>query len=84
MLLTFDRDFGMLTLRPNAPRPAGVLYFRIVPAHPEEPAELLMDLGQHLDRRLEGFLTVLQRGRVRQRPLPRGRNGIARMEWKRR
>jgi predicted nuclease of predicted toxin-antitoxin system len=71
VLLTFDRDFGKLALQPGAPNSAGLVYFRMLPAHPEEPAEMLLQLTRNSRMPLEGFLTVIQRARVRQRVLPR-------------
>jgi predicted nuclease of predicted toxin-antitoxin system len=70
IVLTFDRDFGELLHRRAAPAPPGVVYLRFRPAHPEEPAERLLALLAAGDVALEGRLTVLERGRVRQRALP--------------
>jgi hypothetical protein len=46
-----------------------VVYLRFRPAHPEEPAERLLALLAAGDVALEGHLTVLERGHVRQRAL---------------
>lgn len=50
-------------------RPA-VVYFRPPPETPEAPAERLLALLERPGFELEGKLTVVETGRVRQRPLP--------------
>jgi predicted nuclease of predicted toxin-antitoxin system len=70
MLLTFGRDHGRLLYRTDAPVPRGVVYFRFDPAYPEEPAEYLLALLERSVPSLPGMLTVAERDRVRQRPLP--------------
>ena len=69
-LLTFDRDFGELIYRHGEGAPPGVIYFRFLPRHPEEPAQILGALLQRQEIRLEARLTVVTREQVRQRPLP--------------
>jgi len=70
VVLTFDRDYGQLIYRRRLPVPAGVVYFRFAPATPEEPAEHLLELLPVASVSLTGKFTVVERGRVRQRPLP--------------
>jgi predicted nuclease of predicted toxin-antitoxin system len=70
IVLTFDRDYGTLIFRDKLAVPAGVLYFCFIPKTPEEPAEHLSKLLSMKDLRLEGKFTVVERVRVRQRPLP--------------
>ena len=70
VLLTFDRDYGRLLYRYGLPTPGGIVYFRFVPASPEEPAEYLLALLERPEPSLPGMLTVAERDRVRQRPLP--------------
>jgi predicted nuclease of predicted toxin-antitoxin system len=70
VLLTFDRDHGRLLYRTGAAVPEGVVYFRFDPAYPEEPAEYLLVLLERPELSLPGMLTVAERDRVRQRPLP--------------
>jgi hypothetical protein len=50
--------------------PPGAVYFRFDPSPPEEPADLLLALLEHADFSVAGVLTVFERDRVRQRPLP--------------
>ncbi len=72
VILTFDRDYGELLYggpRASSPVPAGVVYFRFDPSPPEEPAGYLLDLLEQPDWSATGKLTVVERDRVRQRPL---------------
>jgi len=71
VVLTFDRDYGELIYRWRLSIPVGVVYFRFDPATPQEPAEHLFRLLAVSSLSLEGKFTVVERGRVRQRPLPR-------------
>ena len=68
MVLTFDRDYGELIYRRRLSVPAGVVYFRYDPLSPEEPAEHLLRLLEAID--LLHKYTVVERDRIRQRPLP--------------
>ena len=72
ILLTFDRDFGRLVYRMGLEGPRGVILFRLVPATPEEPSELLVELLRRPELEFEGQFTVIDRERVRQRPMQRG------------
>ncbi len=71
VILTFDRDYGELIYRYHQLVPSGVVYFRFVPQSPEEPAERLIELLATGRIALEGQFTIIERGWVRQRPLPR-------------
>ena len=73
ILLTFDRDFGELVFRLGAAGPPGVVFFRLVPAGPSEPAEVLLALLREPGVQLVGAFTVVDRDHVRQRPLPGSR-----------
>ena len=75
ILLTSDRDFGALIYRSRFPAPPGLILLRFVPLTPEEPARLLLPLTGRPEIQFEGRLTVLDRERVRQRPLPKGQGG---------
>ncbi len=70
ILLTFDRDYGSLLYLRGSQSPEGVVYFRFAPSSPEEPAKYLLALLEHPEPSLPGMLTVAERDRVRQRPLP--------------
>jgi len=70
IVLTFDRDYGELIYRKGLPTPGGIIYFRYAPLMPGEPAEHLLRLLTIDNLSLEGKFTVVDRGQVRQRPLP--------------
>lgn len=70
IILTFDRDYGELIYRLRLPSPTGIIYLRFRPHTPEEPAVLLLNLLQTGGLRFEGQFTVVDRDRIRQRPLP--------------
>jgi predicted nuclease of predicted toxin-antitoxin system len=72
ILLTFDRDFGWLVYRAGLEAPRGVILFRLVPTSPEEPSELLLKLLSRREPEFEGQFTVIDRERMRQRPMQRG------------
>jgi predicted nuclease of predicted toxin-antitoxin system len=72
VLLTFDRDFGALAFRSDHPRAYGIVLFRMIPAHPEEPATVLLTLASQPELELQGHFTVVDQDRIRQRPIPRG------------
>ena len=72
ILLTFDRDFGMLVYRAGVEAPSGVVLFRFVPASPEEPSEVLLALLERPELEFEGYFSVIDRERVRQRPIQGG------------
>jgi predicted nuclease of predicted toxin-antitoxin system len=69
ILLAFDRDFGALAFRGDRPRPPGIVLFRMIPASPEEPASILLALIDRPEVPLVGRFTVIDRDRVRQRPI---------------
>jgi len=68
ILLTFDRDFGQLLFKGRHAAPFGVVYFRFVPSHPEEVAEVFKGLIND-GITLDGMFTVCERESIRQRPL---------------
>jgi len=76
ILVTFDRDFGALAFRSEVPAPAAVILFRFSPVSPDEPAAILADLIEREDIELEGRFTVVDRDRIRQRPLPHREDGV--------
>jgi predicted nuclease of predicted toxin-antitoxin system len=69
IVLTFDRDYEELIYRYRLPSPSGVLYLRFDPATPQEPGEYVLALLTAEEITLEGRFTVVQRARLRQRPL---------------
>lgn len=71
IILTFDRDYGEIVYRLGLPAPIGIVYFRSVPRTPDEPAQQLLSLLSTGTLSLTDKFTVIERDRVRQRPLPR-------------
>lgn len=71
IVVTYDRDFGYLVFRAGVPVPPGIVYFRSQPAFPESTALELLAVLETPGVVLEGRLTVVEPGRIRQRPLPR-------------
>jgi predicted nuclease of predicted toxin-antitoxin system len=70
IILTFDGDYGELIYRLRLPAPTGVIYLRFRPHTPEEPAAILLDLFQTEGFQIDGRFTIIERDRIRQRPLP--------------
>ncbi len=71
LILTFDRDYGELIYRLGLSPPSGVVYLRYQPLNPVEPAQQLLMLLQVEKLQFEGRFTVVERGQVRQRFLPK-------------
>ena len=63
MRLLADESFPL-----KLPSPTGVVYFRLEPSTPEEPADHLLRLLAVKGVSLEGRLTVIGARQVRQRP----------------
>jgi predicted nuclease of predicted toxin-antitoxin system len=70
VILTFDRDYGELIYRLRLRSPKGVIYLRLRPHTPEEPALLLLNLFQTKGLQFEERFTVVERDQIRQRLLP--------------
>ncbi len=71
IILTFDRDYGNMIYRQRPLAPAGVVYFRFAPSGPEEPAQILLGMLEKEEPVLSHRFTVVERGRIRQRTLPK-------------
>lgn len=69
IILTFDRDYGELIYRRKLPVPSGVVYFRLIPATPEEAAKILLWIIQKNEIDLTGRFSIIERDKIRQRPL---------------
>jgi len=70
IILTFDSDYGELIFKNKLPTPAGVVYFRFLPAHPGEAAKILLHILSLRHINLQQNFTIVQRNKIRQRPLP--------------
>lgn len=69
ILITFDRDFGELIYRRGAACPPGIIYLRIPEFEPGFAAKAVMDLLRIPGLVLDGWFTVVDTDKVRQRPL---------------
>jgi predicted nuclease of predicted toxin-antitoxin system len=70
LLVTFDRDFGALVHHLGQAAKAGILFVRLVPTTPEEAAALISAALALPGASWAGMFSVLERNRLRQRPLP--------------
>jgi predicted nuclease of predicted toxin-antitoxin system len=70
IIITFDRDYGELIFKKGLPSPGGILYLRFLPAYPEEPGKVLLTLFKSRHIKLENNFTIVERNKIRQRPLP--------------
>jgi predicted nuclease of predicted toxin-antitoxin system len=70
IILTFDSDYGELIYRLQMRSPKGLIYLRLRPRSPEEPAFLLLNLLQVEGLKFENLFTVVERDQLRQRLLP--------------
>lgn len=70
LLITFDRDFGALVHRSGQAANAGILLVRLVPTTPEEAGALIAAALAVPGASWAGMFSVLDRDRLRQRPLP--------------
>lgn len=70
IIVTFDRDYGELIFRGNAPTPGGVIYLRLIPSTPSEPAEVILGIERETETVFERRFSVISRQDMRQRPLP--------------
>jgi predicted nuclease of predicted toxin-antitoxin system len=69
-ILTFDRDYGDLIYHKRVDPPLGVIYLRLIPTSPEEPASIVLQVLAQPDVTLDGRFTVVSRREVRQRVFP--------------
>jgi predicted nuclease of predicted toxin-antitoxin system len=69
ILITFDKDFGELAFRSGLPAACGIVLFRIPMNSPDQVARRAVDeLGARSD--WAGNFVVIERAKVRVRPLP--------------
>ncbi|MEM1214408.1 MAG: DUF5615 family PIN-like protein [Bacteroidota bacterium] len=68
VIITFDSDFGELIFRLDY-KPTGVIYFRWKAFRPNEPGEYLLELIEEKQVEFIGYLTVIDRNKIRQRKI---------------
>lgn len=69
VIITFDRDYGELIFKHKLKFNSGIIYFRIQNFLPERPAEILLRFLLHNDLQFEGYFTVFDENRIRQRKI---------------
>ena len=69
IILTFDRDYGVMIYRLKLPH-SPVVFLRYDPLSPEEPAHHILRLLRIPELVLLNRFTVADRINIRQRPLP--------------
>lgn len=67
ILITFDRDYGMLVYSRKLPSPPAIIYLRLRPRTPLEPANLVTPLLKLGEDSLRGFFVVLERDSCRRK-----------------
>ena len=70
VLLTFDRDYGMLVYQKRFPSPPAILYLRFRPQTPEEPAAIVAPILNLGIVAIRGAFFVIERDAIRRRALP--------------
>lgn len=66
-ILTFDNDYGEIIFKYNLKPSSGIIYFRLGSYHPEEPANLLIDLINDSSLNFDNRITVVDKKSIRQR-----------------
>lgn len=69
LLITFDRDFGELSVRWRRGAAGGVMLLRFVPRGPDEVGDVLVELLARTDVVWSERFSVVDRQHIRQRPL---------------
>jgi predicted nuclease of predicted toxin-antitoxin system len=69
LLLTFDLDFGEMIFKDKIKVTKGIVLFRLIPSSPLEIGNILLSLIKSDAVKLPGYLTVVERDFIRQRPL---------------
>lgn len=69
IILTFDKDYGELIYKYRSVTTVGVVYFRLDPFTPEEPAQILLDILRSGRLQILHKFTVVERRCIRQRTL---------------
>lgn len=70
LLIAFDGDHGRSSFREAAVVPIGVVYLRLTSFSLREPEKFFVALLVKPELSLMSMLTVVERERTRQRPLP--------------
>lgn len=68
IIITFDADYGELVFKKGYSA-EGVIYLRFQEFSPEVPGQIILDLLAREDINLEGYFTVVDEGKLRQRKI---------------
>lgn len=68
IIITFDRDYGALVFL-HEYQPPAVIYLRFADFLPEMPGEFLLKLLKREDLEINGYFTVADEHRIRQRKI---------------
>ncbi len=68
VIITFDTDYGELVSKRGLPA-VGVIFLRMQEFTPDMPAQVIIDLMRMEEVSLEGFFTVVDEGKLRQRKI---------------
>jgi predicted nuclease of predicted toxin-antitoxin system len=69
VIVTFDLDFGQIAATADPKPVAGVVLLRLVPQDPEEVTTIPRPHFNRADLGWRGYLSIVERGHLRQRPL---------------
>jgi predicted nuclease of predicted toxin-antitoxin system len=67
LILTFDRDFGLLIFRDGLIPIHGVFYFRLSKFYPSQPGEIVLDILRRENFHSENAITVIEENFIRQK-----------------
>lgn len=70
VILTFDKGFGDLAIREPSTASSGVVLLRFTPVDPADASALVVAALAQVGEAAAGHLVVVERDRVRVRPLP--------------
>lgn len=70
VLVTFDRDYGMLVYQERQPPPPAILYLRFRPKFPDEAATIISTILNLGLPTIRGAFFVVERDAIRRRALP--------------
>ena len=70
IILTFDKDYGELIYHRKLPVPPGVIFFRMDPLTPSEPAHIILEYLKQAEISFAGLFSTISRQKLRQRELP--------------
>jgi len=67
IILTFDKDYGEIIFKLGEENPPAVIFFRFKGDDPEKAGQLLLDLVENRNLKVENKFTVIEKENIRQR-----------------